>query len=324
VSAHTSYIQTNSNLSGQVNGIRRYVIAYLLTKLSSPQYDNPEMELISMSDDGRESEASRMPWSVLHSLRRSLTTRGMITEAISLFRVELNRTPPNDNDREPMFEEVLSDVADLPTSRGRDLMEANIRLQWMTTYLALQNGSRAWEEMTRSEEAFNRWCDEFNIVNKDAVFYLQALNCEQLSLLPNHTIKLKYAEEYAERMEAVSSTKTGECLSIATESAITIFRTTQKPEDLAKYFALHKRLEVFDELITEDLCDLVRHHNDLISVTLETMVDRQKALEWADAFLKTYKHFKAPGELQSLHSYRALLLRGLRNLEGAKNGRSGG
>jgi len=240
----------------------------------------------------------------------------MFREANALFRVEINRTPPKDCSS--IFQELLDVIADIPTADGKDLIEASVRLQWMTNSLALHDSARAWEEMTKSETAFNRWCDDFQIPDKNIVLHLQALNCEKLSLLQDPAIKLRFAEEYCVNLERADSTKTGACLSIAAESALALFQTKNDGEYLNKFFSLHQRLEVFDETVTEDLCDLIRHHLDLISVTLGTLVDRQNALEWADGFLARYPDFKAPGELSSLHSYRAALLKALMRLEEAK------
>jgi hypothetical protein len=77
----------------------------------------------------------------------------MFEEAHGIFRVELSRTQPKD--REPILEDFVSAHTGLPTSRGRDIFEAIIRLQWCNTYVQLCDPSRALEQASKSEDAFD-------------------------------------------------------------------------------------------------------------------------------------------------------------------------
>ncbi|KAH7399640.1 CHAT domain-containing protein [Pyrenochaeta sp. MPI-SDFR-AT-0127] len=298
----------------QTSCIRRYVIAYLFTRLSS-NYQNPDVELIPKANDTESGDASA-PWNGLHDLRRSLTSRGMFNEANALFRVELNRTPLES--REPVIEEFLKAIVDFPTSSGRDLIESIVRLQWASSYVLVHDLPNAKAEIEKSESALNRWCAEFNVGDIYAVPTLHALICEKLNFIFDHAVKLEVAEAFIQILEKCGSSKTGSCLSTAAESAFALFQSTGKDEYLSKHFALHKRLVQFDEEETEDLCDLILHRNSLTTVTNKNMIDRQKSLEWITGFFKRYSYFASPAEIESLHRQRALLLRGLQRLEEAK------
>ena len=299
----------------QTSCVRRYVIAYLFTKLSS-KYDNPEAEYIPKSNANADLSEPKAAWNGLHDLRRSLTARGMFNEANLLFRVELNRSVPTQ--RAPVAEDFLTAIAELPTSRGKDYIDAAVRLQWVTTHLQLRNNSRAMEELKKSEASFNSWCIEFDIPDKDTVPHSAGICLEKLEFLSDYAQKLDWAEKFSHEMERIGSSKTGMCLSTAADSARALYESTNEEKYLAKFFDLHKRLEHFDENVSEDICDLVRHRNSLIAFTIERVVDRQKSLEWIDGFLERYPHFTSPGELESLHTRRALLLRSLRRLEEAQ------
>jgi CHAT domain-containing protein/tetratricopeptide (TPR) repeat protein len=240
----------------------------------------------------------------------------MFHEANALFRVEINRTAPTA--REPVFEDFLAVIAQIPTSRGKDYIEAAVRLQYVTTYLQLSDVSRAMEEMKKSEAAFNSWCAEFNITDRDAVPHSAGMLCAALEFRNNHMQKLEWAETISDYMERVGSSKTGICLSTAAESAYALYESTNEEEYLVKCFSLYKRVEHFDENVSEDICDLVQHRIALIGVTYRNVGDRQKSLEWIDGFFKRYPYFALPGELQQLHTKRALLLRGLRKLAEAE------
>ncbi|OBT46348.1 hypothetical protein VE00_02777 [Pseudogymnoascus sp. WSF 3629] len=299
----------------QASCIRRYVIAYLFAMLSS-NYQNPSIELIPIDTVEEGSSEQKIPWAGLGQLRRCLTTRGMFYEANAVFRVELNRTPLGD--RERVVEEFLSAVVEIPTSHGREFIEASVRLQWGTTYVLLQALPRAVEEMARSEAAFKMYCDEFGITNRAITPHLQALTYERLSLLQDPIDKLEKAQQLAIDLEEVQSAKTGMCLSTAADLAKSLYQYTAETGYLDTFFSVQERLEKYDETESEDLCDLVLHRNYLSSLTLNHLVDRQKSLEWIQGFFQKYDYFTSPAELSSLFRRQALLLRGLRKMDEGK------
>jgi hypothetical protein len=239
----------------------------------------------------------------------------MFNEANALFRVELNRTPPED--RGPVVEEFLEAVVSIPPSRGRDFIEAVVRLQWATTHVQLQAPVSAVEEFDKSAAAFQRFCDDFGIRNKEATPHMQAMAYERLSCIDDPIDKLKRTEELAAHMEAIDGTKTGLCLSAAADLSRAYYQVTGMELFKTTYFDVQKRLETYDQTVSEDICDLVHHHVDLISVTLASLVDRHKALEWVDAFFKEYQHFDAPVVRALLCRSKASLLRSLRRLDEA-------
>lgn len=286
----------------------------MFTKLYSG-YENGEAEHIPVSADDKEIPGPRKPWGGLHKLRRSLCDRGMFNEAHALFRVELNRTPPED--RESVVNEFLSTTAVVTSEGGGDYIQASVRLQWANTCVMLQNLPRAEEELTRSEVAFNRFCDQFKIDDRNTTSHMQALEYEKLSCIQNPLEKLQRTKELANRLEKVESIKTYLCLSDAAELAIAIYKITSIQQYQDEYFDLQSRLEKYDETVSEDLTDLVMHRNELISVTLHSLVDRQKSLEWIDGFLQHYWYFSSPVVLASLYKSQSSLLRALRRLDEA-------
>lgn len=254
-------------------------------------------------------------WAGLGQLRRVLTIRGKVYEANALFRIELNRTPLDD--RERVIREFLAAIATNTSSAEGLFVEASVRLQWGATCVLLQALQRAEEEMAKSEEMFIRYCDESGIANRALTPHLQALRYESLSLLQDPVARLEGLERLAEELEGVQSYKTGVCLSALGDLAKLFYQFTADKTYLNMFFSVHKRLEVYDETVSEDLCDLVLHRNDLSSHTVTHLNDRQKSLEWIDGFFKRYEYFKCPAELSSLYRRRALLLRGLRRIDEA-------
>jgi hypothetical protein len=240
----------------------------------------------------------------------------MINEVNAFFRVEVNRTPPKD--REAIFEDYLNAIAKIPVGHGQDMLEAATRLNWSDTYVQLHDCQRAMAELTKSETAFERWCNQFSNTEPYAVPHFQALICQKLQLLGDHTVRLQVAEQFLSILEQTGSGKIGTCCSTAAESAYALYQSTGDESYLRKYFSLHTRLEYFHEKESEDLCDLIIDRVRLISATISNFNDREKSLEWIDGFLEKYPHFSNPGELESLHRRRELLLSSLNRVDEAR------
>ncbi|KAF5600498.1 hypothetical protein FPANT_2349 [Fusarium pseudoanthophilum] len=297
----------------QAGCIRRYVIAGLFTRLYSG-YNNPEAEHIPLHDV-TDASGEKIPWGGLRLLRRSLTQRGMFNEANALFRVELNRTPPED--RGPVVTEFLEAVASIPPNRGRDYIEAVVRLQWATTHIQLQEQESAAQEFDNSEVAFQRFCDNFGIGNMEATPHMQAMAYERLSCIDDPIAKLERTEALATHMEAVDGTKTGYCLAAAADLSRKYYEVTGMELFRTTYFDVQTRLDTYDRTVSEDICDLVHHHVDLNSVALASLIDRHSALDWVDNFFNEYPHFDAPVVRALLLRSQASLLRSLRRQDEA-------
>lgn len=297
----------------QASCIRRYVVANLFTRLYSG-YKNPEAEHIP-AHSKTDSSGNRASWGGLEGLRRSLMQNGKFHEANALFRVELNRTSPED--RGSVCQEFLEAIAEVPEKRGRDLIEATVRLQWATTHIMLQAPVKAVEEFEKSEAAFQKFCNVFGIHDKTATPHMQSLEYERLACIDDPIIRLERTEALASRIEAIDGIKTGLCLSAVADLAMAYYKATAMELFKTTYFDVQKRLETYDQYVSEDICDLVHHHVDLISVTISSLVDRHKSLEWVDAFFKEYNYFDAPGVRALLCRSKASLLRSLRRLDEA-------
>ncbi|KAG9502322.1 hypothetical protein J7337_005149 [Fusarium musae] len=297
----------------QAGCIRRYVIAGLFTRLYSG-YNNLEAEHIPLHDM-TDTSGEKIPWGGLRLLRRSLTQRGMFNEANALFRVELNRTPPED--RGPVVAEFLEAVASIPPNRGRDYIEAVVRLQWATTHIQLQEQESAAQEFDNSEAAFQRFCDNFGIGNMEATPHMQAMAYERLSCIDDPIDRLERTEALATHMEAVDGTKTGYCLAAAADLSRKYYEVTGMELFRTTYFDVQTRLDTYDRTVSEDICDLVHHHVDLNSMALASLIDRDSALDWIDNFFNEYPHFDAPVVRALLRRSQASLLRSLRRQDEA-------
>jgi CHAT domain-containing protein len=283
-------------------------MTYLFLRISS-KYENTNIEHIPAA-------TNEEPWAGLSLLRHSLVERGFFMEANALFRAELNRVPLKS--RDSVIHGFLMSLSDLPSKRGRDYIEAVVRLQWATTYVQLSDMQRASEEFNQSAVAIHRWCNEFAVLDQSSVPHSVNLRYERLNLIDSDHEKLRAAKEFIADMERIGSGKAGLGISIATNSALALCQSTGNMEYLEEFFALHEKQRLFDESVSQDLCDLILNRMTLINITTAIELNTQNSLEWVDGFLLKYRYFQCPNELETLHIRRGILLRSLDRFEEAK------
>ncbi|KAH7031398.1 CHAT domain-containing protein [Microdochium trichocladiopsis] len=299
----------------QASCVRRYVILYLFAKLSA-KYENAEAEHIPLYNAQNQESQQSTPWAGLRQLQQSLCDRGMFNEANALFRQTLNRTPLEN--REIVVEEFLASIGNMPATTLKRYFEAVVRLQWAGTYFLLQKRDRAIEEMEKSAAAFNAFCDQFEVADRDAAPHVHAWAYELLAAVQDPTERLDRTEALAAELKRLGSGKLGMCLSAAADLSWAFYNYTKDKAYRERFFAFQAQLEEYDTNVSEDLCDLILHRNTLISATVSTMVDRQNSLEWIDGFLQKHVYFTAPTELASLYRNKALVLQTLRRTAEAK------
>ncbi|KXJ85539.1 CHAT domain-domain-containing protein [Microdochium bolleyi] len=299
----------------QVSCIRRYVILYLFAKLSA-KYENADAEHIPLCSDHNQQVLRGSPWAGLRQLQQSLCDRGMFNEANALFRQLLNRTPLED--RELVVEEFLLSVEIMPAASIKKYFEAVVRLQWAGTYFLLQEQERAVEELDKSAVAFNTFCDQFEVTDRDSPPHIHAWRYERLSAVQNPIERLDRTEALAVELKRLGSGKLGMCLSAAADLSWAFYNYTKNEVYRERFFMVQAQLEEYDTCVSEDLCDLILHRNTLISATVSTMIDRQNSLEWIDGFLQKHVYFTAPTELASLYRSKASVLQSLRRPVEAK------
>jgi CHAT domain-containing protein len=238
----------------------------------------------------------------------------MYYEANALFRVEFNRTSLLD--REQVAQEFLKSIENIPANRGRNFIEATVRLQWCTTYREMNMLSRAQEELDNSQTAFDDWCSTFNVINETSAPHSLLMQYERVEFLTDSSEKLKEAKRCIELMlRAGTISKVGTLLSAASECAFILLQRTGDEKYLESFLELHERLRQFNENESEDLCDLINDRLKLFSATNASMVHRQKSLEWIAGFLEQYEYFQSPGEMERLYRMREYLLEGLQRHE---------
>lgn len=141
----------------------------------------------------------QIPWQGLTDIRLSLVERDMIKEAISIFGIEINRTPLVA--RPDKIVEVLATLASFPNLRGQSLMVANLKYVYAENSIDLHNLSLAKKIVAESESALDQWCIENDIESKANLPLNLKLQYTRLHFISDIAEKLTAAEALLQPME---------------------------------------------------------------------------------------------------------------------------
>lgn len=273
------------------------------------KFEEPDLDLIPKPNH------VRRPWQGFTDLRISLFERGMIKNALMVFRVELHRTPL---EKRPASAEEVIDLLDrLPDLPHRAFMLADVRERFADTLVSLHDQPRAKEMALDCDLALNQWCAENEVASKDHLPLYLNLQYTKINFIADLLEKLTFVEALLPFSDAARQRKFSELLDTAAWTALALAERSNPQEYLAKFYSFRERGEQEDEIVQEDLCNLILHRHDLTPV-LQGLLDRQKELEWIDGFFVKYPDFHPPAMMIQLYTRRVILFHSLNDTEGAE------
>lgn len=244
-------------------------------------------------------------WQGLTDLRESLLERGMLNEAIALFKVERSRLPVLERaDASLSFRSHIERHASLTEERSAWLLvELNI-------YLAQSFHERHEVEKGRfafgkAAELLQRWCVLSNHQDPETLAPQLEMSLFQLRLL-SHENPVVYFNESMKLLKIMKTccyTSTTVCYLHAAEAAdsLAVDGVSTYRE---QFFALHQEREAYQERVQENICSLLSDQLRLFQAASNNVTDLIKALEWVDHFMEKYKDFNIPRELINVHRFR--------------------
>ena len=260
--------------------------------------------------------SNRIPWQGFTDLRISLAERGMVGEAMLVFRQEFHRTPLKD--RVQKANEVIGTIANMPPNdHDQYYLLAEIKEQLTSTFVELQELSQVTQIAKECSQALDQWCEKNDIISKtDLPLYL-SLQYDELSVVSDGLAKLKMAEDLSELARRASHRKLTQFLDLAAELALKLGSESKSKEMMEKFYFFRQRIEFENEFVLEDLCSLVGKRHDIQVAAAHNLVDRQKQLEWINGFFLKYPDFRSPWTMAQLYKQRALTLSSLKDDKGA-------
>ena len=250
----------------------------------------------------------QVEWQGLTDLHASLLERGMLNEALALFKVERSRLPPIDRaDAALSFLEHVKTCTSLPEDRATwAQVELNIYLaQGLFEKRAAEKGEA---EFKKAEGLLDVWVTLTGHPSKDRLsLYLDI----QLLRLQYNAIEdpVTYFDESVkllEVMKACHHTSTVVCYGHAIAAANELDLSGRTDPYRSYFFKLHLEREHFQEFVLEDIRTLFADYGTKFLKSTNNVLDILKALEWLDGFVEKYKDFDLPIKLSDLNNWRKM------------------
>ncbi|KAL9125548.1 MAG: hypothetical protein Q9217_005259 [Psora testacea] len=282
-----------------VTFIRHYVILVMFTSASS---------------DAIVEEASFIPkanlepvaWQGLTDLRECLLQRGMLNEALALFKVERTRLPINER-----VEAVLSFINHVKTHTSlTQECSAWIHVE-LEIYLAQslyerQEFEKGQFEFQKAEELLRRWCSMCNHQRIETLTPYSNIKLFQLRLF-QYEDTVKYFDESVKLLEIMKDcchTSTTVTYNHAAIAARALDESGIHEPYQAHFSRFHRERELYQITVQENVKNLLFDQLCLFTDNIGDASDIVKALEWLDAFLLQNKGFNLPSDLIRLHRWR--------------------
>lgn len=219
---------------------------------------------------------ARTPWAGLQDLRMSLIQRGMIKEALHVFRAENNRTPPSE--RLAKVEDILAHLETQTTLYNRDLMMVEMKQEQVSTFIGMGDDLGAEQLAAECESMLRTWSIQSGNTDLfEAPIYLN-LHYNLLDLLTDLSRKLKVTQQLIPYAQRTASRNHVNLLDSAAETCSTLASITGDQEHLSACLEFKERAEYEYEYVQEDIISVALHHSDITSMTTSNLVDRRKGV----------------------------------------------
>lgn len=282
-----------------MNFVRKYVLLVLFTSLSS-NFTPEDSSLIPKPIH------EPIAWQGLTDLRNSLLERGMLNEALALFKVERTRLPPIERaDATISFRDHVT-TRTLLTEERSAWVGVELQICFARSLYERQEIETGRLEFIKAEELLHRWCVLSGNQSIETLTPYLDIKLFQLGLLADDDPVAYFTESVnlLEIMKSCCHTSTAVCYGHATDAARALdIRGFLQPYR-TRFFQLHREREMFQKTIQEDIRGLLFSQRVFFDDALNGLSDSLKALEWVDDFMEQNKDFNAPNELHTIHTWR--------------------
>ncbi len=292
--------------------MKKYVLTVLFVQLSmSSTYVGDDVAMIPKPN------REMLAWQGLTDLRMSLLERGMLNEALSLFRVERTRLPPIERaDASLWFLEHSKGYASLTKERSV-WIEMELRIFLAQSLYERREGGRGETEFQVAEGLLDAWCELTQYAKKEALTpYLEiALLRLRYSGNDDPIVHFRKSVQLLEILKACFHTSTVACYHQATEAAYELALKDTSGYYQAQFIRLHQEQEAYQEIVLQTARDLLFDQLDFFQYAARNVTDTRKALEWLENFLERYTGFNLPDGLMGIHRFRKIAYQRLGDLE---------
>ena len=295
----------------KVNFVRRYVLLVLYVTLES-NYVGGEAAMIPKP------KTEQVEWQGLTDLRVSLLERGMLNEALALFRFERSRLPPIERaDAALSVLEHVKTCTLLPEDRAT-WAQAELTIYLAQGFFEKRVAEKGEAEFRKAEKLLDVWVTLTGYPSKDRLSLYLDIRLLRLQY-DAHEDSVIYFDESVkllEVMKACHHASTSVCYGHAIAAANTLNMSGISNPYRSYFFRLHLEREHLQEYIQEDIRTLFSDHGTKFLDSTNNVVDVRKALEWLDGFAEKYKDFNLPNGLSNMNRWRKLAYKRLGDRDG--------
>ena len=250
-------------------------------------------------------------WQGLTDLRVSLLERGMLNEALTLFKVERTRLPPME--RPDAVREVLEYIqAHFLLSEERSAwVEAELAIYLGQSLYEIQEGDQGAIEFQRADNLLDYWCSLCENQEKDTLTPTLDLKLLKFRYGDFDNEPLLYYTESTKLLEVFKScchTSTTVCYGLAIESARQLMTNDETDPYRATFYDILGKLQEYQENVLEDIHGMLNGQSPLFAeASGYNPMDANKVLEWLDGFERKHPAFNIPGGMMLICTRRRMI-----------------
>lgn len=254
-------------------------------------------------------------WQGLTDLRIFLLERGMVNEALALFKVERTRLPVEERaDATISFLEHVRTCNSLTEERSA-WIGVELQICLARSLYERRESEKGRLEFEKAEDLLHHWCVLSSHHAMETLTPHLEIKLFQLGLLADEDPMVYFNEsvKLLEIMKVCCHASTAVCYGHATAAARELDNSGHSDPYRTRFFQLHQERELYQETVQEDIRSLLFSQRALFGDAASNLRDSAKALEWVDDFMEKNQEFNLPKELHTIHSWRRSIWTSLRD-----------
>lgn len=284
-----------------MNYIRKYVLLVLFLALGS-NYIQDDAGFIPQP--GQE----WVMWQGISDLRESLLERGMLNEALTLFKVERTRIPPMERlDTVIHVRDYIRSHFSLTEERSL-WVEADLAIYAAQSLYESREGAKGAIELIGAQKLLDEWGCLVGYQQKETL--TPALDVRLTRVRYNNfsdepMVYYKESTELLELMKKCCHTSTTVCFGHVIEAARLLMTSSGTDPYRAAFYERLDELQEYQQTVLEDIRGMLFDQAPLFTEASNySAKDSNRVLEWLDGFEKKYPDFDIPDGIEFISTRR--------------------
>lgn len=243
-------------------------------------------------------------------LRASLLERGILNEALTLFKVERTRLPPMERlDAVIEVQAYIRDNYELSKERTA-WVDADLAIYAAQSLYEMREGEKGALALIKADGILDQWCSIARIAQKNDLTLELDSKLTRLRFTDFEDDPTQYYKESTELFEVMKRnyhTSTTVCYGHVIEAARRLMTSSDTDPYRATFYRLLHELHDYQEGVLEDIRGLLFDRAPLFTEASSNTRDAIKVLEWLDGFEKKNPAFDIPNGLEFISTRRRLI-----------------